>query len=120
MEIKDFENLNQNEKLKNRINKILNLKDVEKQYRSVQVVLEYINANFLTQTRKINMKNYRIINIINEYEKIDQNLFNTMLEINDLYEEWDEIGVDEDDIEYLLGKTDYIYGIIKNKYGDIK
>lgn len=119
MKLENFENLSQNNKLKEKVEQLLNIKDYEKQYRMCQVILEYINVYFLTQKLKIEMKDFNIMRILKEYQKIDEELFNQMVKINALYEMFDEDGVKEDDIEELLYDTDYIYGIIKNKYGDI-
>lgn len=120
MEIKYFENLIQNKKLKEKLELILKSNDTEKKYTMARVLLEYINAIYLIGTFKIEMPDYNIVRIMNEYAKIDEEIFNQMTAINALYENVDENGVTEVDIEYLLLKIDEIYGYIKNKYGDIK
>ena len=56
---------------------------------------------------------------MNEYKEIDDNLYNQIMAINDLYNRIDEDEVEEYHIEYLLSKVDYIYGYIKEKYGEI-
>lgn len=119
MKLEDFENLSQNNKLKEKVEQLLNVKDYEKQYRMCQVILEYINVYFLTQKLKIEMKDFDIIRISKEYQKIDEELFNQIVKINALYNMFDENEVNEDDVEELLYDIDYIYGIIKNKHGDI-
>lgn len=120
MEIKYFENLIQNKKLKEKLELVLKSNDTEKKYTMARVLLEYINAIYLIGTFKIEMPDYNIVRIMNEYAKIDEEIFNQMTAINALYENADENGVTEVDIEYLLLKIDEIYGYIKNKYGDIK
>lgn len=119
MKLEDFENLNQNDKLKVKVEQLLKVKDFEKQYRMCQVILEYINVYFLTQKLKIEMEDFNIMRILKEYQKIDEELFNQMVKINALYDMFDEDGVNEDDVEELLYDIDYIYGIVRNKHGDI-
>lgn len=119
MEIKYFENIIQSKRLKEKLEKILESNNIENQYRMSQILLEYINATYLTQKLKRKMEDYSILRIMNEYAQIDENLFNQMTAINALYEEADEGKVIEEDIEYLLLKIDYIYGYLKNKYGEI-
>ena len=104
MDLKNFENLIQNKKLKEKLE-------------LARVLLEYINAIYLIGTFKIEMPDYNIIRIISEYAKIDEHIFNQMTAINALYERVDENGINEIDLEYLLLKIDEIYGYIKNKYG---
>lgn len=120
MYLKKFENLIQNKKLKEKLELILKSNDIEKKYTMARVLLEYINAIYLIGTFKIEMPDYNIIRIINEYAKIDEHIFDQMTAINALYERVDENGINEIDLEYLLLKIDEIYGYIKNKYGDIK
>ncbi len=120
MDLKNFENLIQNKKLKEKLELILKSNDIEKKYTMARVLLEYINAIYLIGTFKIEMPDYNIIRIISEYAKIDEHIFNQMTAINALYERVDENGINEIDLEYLLLKIDEIYGYIKNKYGDIK
>lgn len=118
MEIKYFENLIQNPKLKEKLETIVKTTNIENKYRMSQMLLEYINATYLTKKLEIKMEDYSILRIMNEYSKIDENLFEQMTAINAIYEEADEKGVIEEDIEYILLKTDYIYGYLKNKYGE--
>lgn len=120
MDLKYFENLIQNRKLKEKLELILKSNDIEKKYTMARVLLEYINAMCLIGTFKIEMPDYNIMRIMNEYEKIDEHIFNQMTAINALYERVDKNGITEIDLEYLLLKIDEIYGYIKNKYGDIK
>lgn len=120
MEIKYFENLVQNKKLKEKLELILKSNDIEKKYTMARVLLEYINAIYLIGTFKVEMPDYSILRIMNEYAKIDEHIFNQMTSINALYEDVDENVVTEVDIEYLLAKIDEIYGYIKNNYGEIK
>ena len=120
MNVDDLKTLKQNSKLKERIEQIISVPDLEKKYRMSQIILEYINVAFLTRNMKIEMEDYNIIRISEKYREIDENLFNEMLIINSLYNTLDQDGVNEDDIEYLLFKIDKIYEMIKTKYGELK
>lgn len=119
MELENFSNLCKNPKMKEKLEKLNETSNSEKQYRIVQIILEYINVCFLTQNRKINLKDSDIINIGNEYDKIDNELSKLIMRVNGLYNIYDENGVDEDDVDYLLYQVDKIYEIIRDKYGDI-
>ncbi len=120
MEIKDFENIIQNSKLKEKLENILKTNDIQTKYKMCQVMLEYINAIYLIGTFEVEMEDYNILRIMNEYAKIDEKLFEQMTAINTIYEIADERGITKEDIEYLLCKIDEIYGYIKNKYGEMK
>ena len=57
---------------------------------------------------------------MDHYAELDENIFEQMTAINALYNQMDQEEFEEDDIEYLLLKIDYIYELLKNKYGEIK
>jgi len=58
--------------------------------------------------------------IIDNYATLDEEIFDQMVAINSLYNQIDQKEYDKEDIEYLLLKIDYIYELLKNKYGEIK
>ena len=114
-----LDNIKNNENLSKKLNLIIDDKNIESKYEKCQVMLEYININFIINFLNENLKDYNIIRIIEVYRKVDENLYNQMKGINSTYNIIDERTVEEDDIEYLLLKIDYIYGYIKEKYADI-
>lgn len=120
MGMRHFENIIQNPKLKEKLENILKTNDIQSKYKMCQVMLEYINAIYLIGTFEIKMEDYNILRIMNEYAKIDENLFEQMTVVNTIYEIADERGVKKEDVEYLLCKIDEIYGYIRNKYGEMK
>lgn len=122
MKIQDFRNLSLNENLREKLNKIIlemDEDDLEKTYIRCQALLEFINIFLLEKKLNIKMQDYNITRICNEYKKIDEELFNQMISINSKYNTVFENGIRVEDIEYLLSKIDYIYGVMVKKYGDI-
>lgn len=117
MEDIKLENLRNNTNLSEKIDQILSEKSIENQYIMCQALIEYINVKFLTSTLGKTIPDYNILTIMIEYEKIDENLYEQMLSINDRYHWLDSTHeLDRQDIEYLLLKADYIYGYILEKY----
>lgn len=121
MKTEDFENMIQNQYLKSKIEILLKTEnDIEKQYRMAQAILEYINVYYITIVLKRKLEDYNIIKIMDHYAELDENIFEQMTAINALYNQMDQEEYNEEDIEYLLLKIDYIYECLKEKYGEIK
>lgn len=122
MKIEEFKNLYSNDNLNEKVNKIIkemNKDNLEKTFSRCQALLEFINVFFIEKYKNIKLEDYNITRIIRVYQKIDENLFEQMISINDTYNTVFENEIREEDVEYLLSKIDYIYGYIKEKYGDI-
>lgn len=121
IKIEDLENMAKNQYLKSKLEVLLSIEnDLEKQYRMAQAILEYINVYYITIVSKRKLEDYNIMKIIDNYATLDEEIFDQMVAINALYNQIDQKEYDEEDIEYLLLKIDYIYELLKNKYGEIK
>ena len=117
----DLENMTKNQYLKPKLEVLLNIQnDIEKQYRMAQAILEYINVNYITVVLKRKLEDYNIMKIMDNYAELDEEIFEQMVAINALYNQMDQEEYNKEDIEYLLLKIDYIYELLKNKYGEIK
>ena len=114
-----LDNIKNNENLNKKLSIIIADKNIESKYEKCKIMLEYINVNFILNFLNEDLEDYNIMRIIEVYRKVDENLYNQMKGINSTYNIIDERTVEEDDIEYLLLKIDYIYGYIKEKYADI-
>lgn len=121
IKLEDLENMAKNQYLKSKLETLLSIEnDLEKQYRMAQAILEYINVYYITVVSKRKLEDYNIMKIIDNYATLDEEIFDQMVAINALYNQIDQKEYDEEDIEYLLLKIDYIYELLKNKYGEIK
>lgn len=121
IKIEDLENMTKNQYLKSKLEVLLNIQnDIEKQYRMAQAILEYINVHYITVVLKRKLEDYNIMKIMDNYAELDEDIFEQMVAINALYNQIDQEEYNEADIEYLLLKIDYIYELLKNKYGEIK
>lgn len=121
IKLEDLENMAKNQYLKSKLETLLSIEnDLEKQYRMAQAILEYINVYYITVVLKRKLEDYNIMKIMDHYAELDENIFEQMTAINALYNQMDQEEFEEDDIEYLLLKIDYIYELLKNKYGEIK
>ncbi len=121
MDIKkeDLKNIEENNVLNEKLNNIFEDSKIESKYEKCKIMLEYININFILNKLKTKLEDYNILKIIETYRKFDDNLFNQMKSINSLYNIVDERALEEEDIEYLLIKTNSIYGYMKEKYGEV-
>lgn len=120
-DIENFKYLLSSQNLKTKLEKIYKTFEKESDfniYAKCQAYLEYINISFLANNFKIYLSNSNIMNIIQEYMKIDERLCNEMLSINTIYEEFAD-NPDLDDIEYLLFRINNIYGYMIEKYKGI-
>ena len=120
-DIENFKYLLSSQNLKTKLEKIYKTFEKESDfniYSKCQAYLEYINITFLANNFKIYLSNSNIMNIIQEYMKIDNRLCNEMLSINAIYEEFAD-NPDLDDIEYLLFRINNIYGYMIEKYKGI-
>ncbi len=121
IKLEDLENMARNQYLKSKLETLLSIEnDLEKQYRMAQALLEYINVYYITVVSKRKLEDYNIMKIIDNYATLDEEIFDQMVAINSLYNQIDQKEYDKEDIEYLLLKIDYIYELLKNKYGEIK
>ncbi len=121
IKLEDLENMARNQYLKSKLETLLSIEnDLEKQYRMAQAILEYINVYYITVVSKRKLEDYNIMKIIDNYATLDEEIFDQMVAINSLYNQIDQKEYDKEDIEYLLLKIDYIYELLKNKYGEIK
>lgn len=121
IKLEDLENMAKNQYLKSKLETLLSIEnDLEKQYRMAQAILEYINVYYITVVSKRKLEDYNIMKIIDNYATLDEEIFDQMVAINSLYNQIDQKEYDKEDIEYLLLKIDYIYELLKNKYGEIK
>ena len=111
-----LKNICSDSKLAEKVDLILTNGNIYKQYNMCQEMLEYINVSLICTKLKRELPDYNIINIMLEYKKFDENLYNQTMAINSTYNDIDEREVEEDDIEFLLLKIDYIYGYMKEKY----
>lgn len=121
IKIEDLKNMTKNQYLKSKLELLLNIQnDIEKQYRMAQAILEYINIYYITVELKRKLEDYNIMKIMDHYAELDEDIFEQMVAINALYNKMDQEEYNEEDVEYLLLKIDYIYELLKNKYGEIK
>ena len=121
IKLEDLGNMARNQYLKSKLETLLSIEnDLEKQYRMAQALLEYINVYYITVVSKRKLEDYNIMKIIDNYATLDEEIFDQMVAINSLYNQIDQKEYDKEDIEYLLLKIDYIYELLKNKYGEIK
>lgn len=121
IKIEDLENMTKNQYLKSKLEVLLNTQnDIEKQYRMAQAILEYINVHYITVVLKRKLEDYNIMKIMDHYAELDEEIFEQMVAINALYNQMDQEEYNKEDVEYLLLKIDYIYELLKNKYGKIK
>lgn len=123
MDIRTLSNIAKNKYLKEKVEKIIieinNIQNCNNMeiYIQCQILLEFINACLLAQKFGVRIQQYDLIKIIEQYQKIDKNLFEELLSINCELEINQDI--EKQDIEYLLHRIDYIYGYIEEKYGFI-
>lgn len=119
MEI-ELKYLIKNKYLKEKVETILKEKNNNKNaYIGCMALLEYINVKLLKDYMKVDMPDYNIVRIMTEYSKVDQKLFDLMVDINGEYNTIDLENIEDEDIESLLYDIDFIYGYILEKYGDI-
>lgn len=125
IEITDLENIMKNEYIKEKVEKIINNLnntdecDFDKLYTYVQTLLEYINVKLLTEHLHIELPDYDIIRIIEEYRKLDDKLFEEMVSVNAEYNIIDYTKISDHDIIVLLYHLDAVYGYILEKYGNV-
>lgn len=112
----NFQNIMKNNELNNKIQKIISEKNYEKAYIECQICLEKINIDLLVNKMKIEMTDYDIARIIQEYAKIDKELYEQMISVNGMYNMVDQLEKHEEDVEYILAKIDDIYGYILEQY----
>ena len=116
----ETEHLYKNEKLKEKVEKILKEnKNDEKTYVRCAALLEYINVRLLRDHLKVKLPDFDIVRIMKEYNKHDKKLFELMVGINGEYNTVDLNNLDEDYIINFLNDIDFIYGYILEKYGDV-
>jgi len=119
MDVK-LKNIIKNKFLEDKVAIILKEKnDNKKVYIGCITLLEYINVKLLQEHFKIKLPDYDIVRIINEYSKLDENLFDFMISVNSEYNTIDFENIQDYHIKYFLYDIDFIYGYILEEYGDI-
>ena len=110
------------DKLKKMLNKVkeyIDKKEYKEAYFKVAALIEYININILIRKFSVKLEDTSITNIIKEYAKKDETLYEIMIGINAEYNAIDIDKVDLSDIEYLVEEADYITEYVTEKYGNL-
>ena len=121
IEVKDSSILKY-DKLKKMLNKVkeyIEKKEYKEAYFKAASLIEYININVLIRKFNVRLEDTSITNIIKEYEKKDETLYEIMIGINAEYNAIDIDKVDLSDIEYLVEEADYITEYVTEKYGNL-
>ena len=110
------------DKLKKMLNKVkeyIDKKEYKEAYFKAASLIEYININVLIRKFNVRLEDTSITNIIKEYAKKDETLYEIMIGINAEYNAIDIDKVDLSDIEYLVEEADYITEYVTEKYGNL-
>ena len=110
------------DKLKKMLNKVkeyIDKKEYKEAYFKAASLIEYININVLIRKFNVRLEDTSITNIIKEYAKKDETLYEIIIGINAEYNAIDIDKVDLSDIEYLVEEADYITEYVTEKYGNL-
>ena len=110
------------DKLKKMLNKVkeyIEKKEYKEAYFKAASLIEYININVLIRKFNVRLEDTSITNIIKEYAKKDETLYEIMIGINSEYTTIDIDKVDLPDIKYLIEEADYITEYVTEKYGNL-
>lgn len=110
------------DKLKKMLNKVkeyIDKKEYKEAYFKAASLIEYININVLIRKFNVRLEDTSITNIIKEYAKKDETLYEIMIGINSEYTTIDIDKVDLPDIKYLIEEADYITEYVTEKYGNL-
>lgn len=121
IEVKDS-NILKYDKLKKMLNKVkeyIDKKEYKEAYFKVASLIEYININVLIRKFNVRLEDTSITNIIKEYAKKDETLYEIMIGINSEYSTIDIDKVNLPDIKYLIEEADYITEYVTEKYGNL-
>lgn len=121
IEVKDSSILKY-DKLKKMLNKVkeyIEKKEYKEAYFKAASLIEYININVLIRKFNVRLEDTSITNIIKEYAKKDETLYEIMIGINSEYTTIDIDKVDLPDIKYLIEEADYITEYVTEKYGNL-
>lgn len=125
MDIKELKNLSRNAYIKEKTEEIINdLNNKQKDnneslYKGCQSLLEFINIKLLKDCFKVQLPDYDIIRITQEYNKFDKKLFEEMIGVNATYNMIDLYNITDLDIIEMLYRIDFVYGYILEEYGEV-
>ncbi len=106
-------------KMLEKVNEYVDKEEYKEAYFKVAALIEYININILIRKFSVKLEDTSITNIIKEYAKKDETLYEIMIGINAEYNAIDIDKVDLSDIEYLVEEADYITEYVTEKYGNL-
>ena len=106
-------------KMLEKVNEYVDKEEYKEAYFKVAALIEYININILIRKFSVKLEDTSITNIIKEYVKKDETLYEIMIGINAEYNAIDIDKVDLSDIEYLVEEADYITEYVTEKYGNL-
>lgn len=106
-------------KMLEKVNEYVDKEEYKEAYFKVAALIEYININILIRKFSVKLEDTSITNIIKEYAKKDETLYEIMVGINAEYNAIDIDKVDLSDIEYLVEEADYITEYVTEKYGNL-
>ena len=106
-------------KMLEKINEYVDKEEYKEAYFKVAALIEYININILIRKFSVKLEDTSITNIIKEYARKDETLYEIMIGINAEYNAIDIDKVDLSDIEYLVEEADYITEYVTEKYGNL-
>lgn len=119
--INEFKVMVENEFLKDKLEKIL--KELESgnfeiAYKSTQLLINYINMDFLEKKYNIvKLKDSQMRNIVRLYFEREENLYRKNMNINSMYIDIAEREIYKNDVISLLYKAEEICQYKKEKYG---
>ena len=106
-------------KMLEKVNEYVDKEEYKEAYFKVAALIEYININILIRKFSVKLEDTSITNIIKEYARKDETLYEIMIGINAEYNAIDIDKVDLSDIEYLVEEADYITEYVTEKYGNL-
>ena len=106
-------------KMLEKVNEYVDKEEYKEAYFKVAALIEYININILIRKFSVKLEDTSITNIIKEYAKKDETLYEIMIGINAEYNAIDIDKVDLSDIEYLVEEADYITEYVTEKDGNL-
>lgn len=121
MKITELKNISENDFFKDKVEIILEVleeNDIEKAYEATQLLINYINMDFLEKKYNIvNLKDSQMCNILKIYSVREKELFDKNNKINNVYLRVSERKPWKEDVIGLLYDAEYICRYKKEKYG---
>lgn len=124
LKLEELDNVQQNEYIKEKCKIILDEfnsenKNNSKIYQRAQALLEFINVKILTKYFKINLPDFDIIRLSEEFRRFDQNIFEELVSVNYEYNTIDFNDIKDLDVITLMYHIDSIMKIVLEKYPKI-